>query len=174
MSPGMGRWTVVRGGARGLVAAMAMTGIRTVTAAVGPHERTPPEAIVEKHAPSVRRLPKRYQEAVTELAHWTYGAAGGAAFGALPRRLRTHPLTGPAYGLAIWAGFEIVIAPVLGVRYAREHGVLWRAVVALDHILYGIVVAGSLAPERPRRPGHRGRLDRLFRGRGLTKGPAKR
>jgi hypothetical protein len=39
------------------------------------------------------------------------------------------------------------IAPVLGVRHAREHRVLWRLMVALDHVLYGIVVAG-----RPTRP----------------------
>jgi hypothetical protein len=144
-----GGGAVIRAGARGLIAAMAMTGVRTVTAAVGPREKSPPEAIMEKHAPFLGRLPERHRAAVTELAHWTYGAGGGVAFGMLPRRVRVHPFTGPAYGLAIWLGFETVIAPVLGVRYAREHGFLWRAVVALDHILYGIVVAGRLAPERP-------------------------
>ena len=61
--------TVVRAGARGLVAAMAMTGARTVTAAVGPHEQSPPEAIVEKHLPVLRRLPQRHREALTELFH---------------------------------------------------------------------------------------------------------
>jgi hypothetical protein len=141
---------VARAGARGLVAAMAMTGARTVTAAVGPREQSPPEALVERHAPVVNRLPERYREAVTELAHWAYGAAGGAAFGLLPARVRRHPAAGPAYGLAVWLGFEAGMAPVLGVRHVHEHGVAWRAVVALDHVLYGIVVAGRLAPERPR------------------------
>jgi hypothetical protein len=139
---------VVRAAARGLVAAMAMTGVRTVTAAIGAEEKSPPEAIVEKHVPIVQRLPQRHRQALTELAHWAYGAGGGAVFGLLPGRVRTHPAMGPAYGLTVWLSFETVIAPVLGVQHARQHSVLWRAVVALDHILYGIVVAGRLAPER--------------------------
>ncbi|WP_433461421.1 hypothetical protein [Spirillospora sp. CA-128828] len=141
---------VARAGARGLVAAMAMTGVRTVTATVGPHEKSPPEAIVERHVPVVRRLPEPYREAATELAHWAYGAGGGAVFGMLPAGFRRHPAAGPAYGLAVWLGFEAGIAPLLGVRHVHERGVAWRAVVALDHVLYGIVVAGRLAPERSR------------------------
>ncbi|MFG2090616.1 MULTISPECIES: hypothetical protein [unclassified Spirillospora] len=139
--------TVVRAGARGLVAAMAMTGARTVTAAVGPHEQSPPEAIVKQHLPALRKLPDRHREALTELFHWTYGAAGGTVYGLLPRRIRSNPLSGPVYGLVIWLGFEAGIAPVLGVRHVHEHGFEWRAVVALDHLLYGIVVGGRLAPE---------------------------
>lgn len=139
--------TVARAGARGLVAAMAMTGARTVTAAVGPHEQSPPEAIVEQRLPFLRRLPERHRQAVTELFHWTYGAAGGAAYGFLPRRLRSNPLSGPVYGLVIWLGFEAGIAPALGVSHVHERGFAWRAVVALDHVLYGVVVGGRLAPE---------------------------
>ncbi|MEU8800228.1 hypothetical protein [Spirillospora sp. NPDC048819] len=139
--------TIVRAGARGLVAAMAMTGVRTVTAAVGPHEQTPPEAIVEKHLPFLRKLPERHREALTELFHWTYGTAGGAVYGLLPRRVRGNPVSGPVYGLAIWLGFEVGIAPALGVRHVHEHGFAWRTVVALDHLLYGVVVGGRLAPE---------------------------
>jgi hypothetical protein len=144
--------TLVRAASRGLVAAMAMTGVRTVTAAIGPHEKSPPEAIVEEHLPSVHRLSERHREAITELAHWAYGAAGGAMYGLLPGRFRARKASGPLYGLAIWLGFEAGIAPLLGVRHARERAAAWRAVVALDHVLYGIVVAGQLAPEPSNRP----------------------
>jgi hypothetical protein len=148
------RWpAVVRAGARGLVAAMAMTGIRTVTAAVGPHEKSPPEAIVDEHAPRpVQELPSRHREALTELAHWGYGAAGGVAFGMLPRRIRTHISAGPLYGLALWLTFEVGIAPALGVEHARQRQALWRTVIAFDHVLYGVMVAGRLAPEPRARP----------------------
>ncbi|WP_157430910.1 hypothetical protein [Actinomadura macra] len=158
-----GRGAIIRAGARGLVAAMAMTGVRTVTAAVGPHERTPPEAIVEEHLPVVHRLPERYRDAIIELVHWAYGTTGGVVFGVLPSRVRAHPAAGPAYGLAIWLGFETGVAPALGVRSVRERGVVWRVVVALDHVLYGVVVAGRLAPVRPaaRRPA----LRRIISGR---------
>jgi hypothetical protein len=142
------RWATARACARGLIGAMAMTGLRTVTAAVGRHEQSPPVAIVEEKAPAlVRRLPERSRGAVIEAAHWTYGTGGGLVFGLLPADIRRHPAAGPAYGLAIWLAFELGIAPILGVRHARERRVLWRALVALDHILYGIVVAG-----RPTRP----------------------
>jgi hypothetical protein len=148
------RWpAVIRAGARGLVAAMAMTGTRTVTAAVGPHEKSPPEAIVDEHAPRpVLELPVRHREALTELAHWGYGAVGGIAFGMLPRRVRSHAAAGPAYGLALWLTFELAIAPVLGVQHVRQRQALWRAVIAFDHVLYGVMVAGRLAPEPGARP----------------------
>jgi uncharacterized membrane protein YagU involved in acid resistance len=148
------RWpAAVRAGARGLVAAMAMTGIRTVTAAVGPKEKSPPQAIVDEHAPkSVLDLPVRHRQAVTELAHWGYGAAGGVLFGVLPRRFRANALAGPLYGLALWLTFELAIAPALGVRHTQHRHALWRTVIAFDHVLYGVMVAGRLAPEPPARP----------------------
>jgi hypothetical protein len=146
-------WAVARAGARGLVGAMAMTGLRTVTAAIGPREKSPPVAIVEDRAPGLmRRLPERSHRATVEAAHWTYGTAGGLVFGLLPARVRRHPASGLVYGLTIWVLFELGIAPVLGIRYARQRRVLWRVLVALDHVLYGIVVAGRLAPEPSVRP----------------------
>ncbi|CAM5646166.1 hypothetical protein [Streptomyces aurantiogriseus] len=139
---------LLRAGARGLVAAMAMTGIRTVTTTLAPQQKSPPEAIVERFAPTaVLRSREHRREAVTELLHWTYGATGGAVFGLLPARLRGMPMTGPAYGLLVWLGFELAVAPALGVQRAEQRRALWRVVVALDHMLYGVVVAGRLAPE---------------------------
>jgi hypothetical protein len=127
---------------------MAMTGTRTVTANLAPQERTPPEALVEKHAPGpVARLPERHREALTEVLHWGYGAGGGIAFGLLPARLRAAPGAGAAYGLLLWLAFELGIAPLLGIAPAKKRPVLWRATLALDHALYGLIVAGHLAPE---------------------------
>ncbi|GGV23268.1 hypothetical protein GCM10010182_52120 [Actinomadura cremea] len=154
---------VVRAGARGAVAAMAMTGLRTVTAAAGPQQKSPPEAIVEEHTPArVKKMTERQRDAFTEIFHWVYGAGGGALFGVLPDRLRGHPLAGPVYGLTVWLGYELVVGPALGVRHARHRRATWHTVVAVDHVLYGVVVAGRLAPEpavtrrprrRPARPG---------------------
>ncbi|MFD8427758.1 hypothetical protein [Streptomyces coelicoflavus] len=130
------------------MAAMAMTGTRTVTAGIAPQERTPPEAILEESAAGlVSRLGEHHREAVTELLHWAYGAGGGVAFGLLPARVRRFPGTGVVYGLAFWLAFEWGIAPLLGIQQARERKVLWRVGIALDHVLYGVVVAGRLAPE---------------------------
>jgi hypothetical protein len=142
------RALVIRAGARGLVAAMAMTGSRTVTAALAPEERTPPQAIVEEHAPlAVRRLTAYQRQAMTELFHWAYGAGGGLVFGLLPPRVRGLPGTGVVYGLVVWLAFEAGIAPLLKIQQVKERPVLWRTAMALDHVLYGVVVAGRLAPE---------------------------
>ncbi|MEV6229012.1 hypothetical protein AB0L88_14190 [Saccharopolyspora shandongensis] len=138
---------LVRAGARGLVGAMAMTGIRTLTGNVGLVEETPPEAIVGKHAPeSVQQLPVESRTALTEAAHWSYGAVAGLGYNVLPRKIRSLPWSGPAYGLIIWLAFEAVIAPLLAVRPTRRR-LLGRLVIALDHAVYGIVVAGRLAPD---------------------------
>lgn len=165
--------TVARAGARGLVGAMAMTGVRTVTAAVGPHEQSPPEAIVDQRLPVLRRVPERHQRAFTELLHWTYGTMTGAAYGMLPRRVRAHPASGPVYGLVAWLGFEVGMAPALGVRHVHEHGVAWRAGMVLDHLLYGVIVGGRLAPEpEPRRDRVRRAVRRAAAGSlGRRKGP---
>ena len=147
------RPAIIRAGTRGLVAAMAMTGTRTVTAAMGRHEKSPPEAIVDEHAPRpVREMDARHREALTELFHWGYGAGGGALFGMLPRGIRAHLAAGPLYGLALWLTFELAIAPVLGVDHTHKRKALWRIGVAFDHVLYGIIVAGRLAPEPHAQP----------------------
>jgi hypothetical protein len=138
----------VRAGARGLVAAMAMSGVRTFTKNIGLLEESPPEAIVKQHAPDqVQRLTGEHRAVITELIHWAYGTAGGALFSALPARVRAHPLTGPTYGLTIWLSFELGLAPLLGLQHAKTQRPLSRAVLALDHVLYGLLVAGRLAPD---------------------------
>jgi hypothetical protein len=148
---------IVRAGARGLVAAMAMTGTRRVTQNLGLLPKSPPEAIVGDAAPT-SGLSDEQREVVIELAHWAYGAGAGAAFGLIPARLRYHVAAGPLYGLAIWLLFELGMAPLLGVQYAEERRVAGRLVLALDHVLYGVVVGGQLAPEPHARPHRRRRF----------------
>ncbi|MGH3343672.1 MAG: hypothetical protein ACRDPK_12515 [Carbonactinosporaceae bacterium] len=140
--------TLGRAGLRGLVGAMAMTGVRDVTTHAGLLERSPPEAIMVRHAPQeVQQLPGAQRRVVTELAHWAYGATGGAVFGLLPLRVRASPWIGPVYGLSVWLVFEAGVAPLLGVRHVHRRQVLGRVLVAVDHALYGVVVSGRLAPE---------------------------
>lgn len=137
----------MRATARGLVAAMAMSGVRSVTSNVGLLEQPPPERILEDQAPELmRRLTSGHRTALAEVAHWVYGAGGGLVFGLLPARVRAHQLTGPAYGVAIWLSFELGIAPLLGIEY-DERRVASRLTLVADHMLYGVVVGGRLAPE---------------------------
>ena len=132
---------VLHAAGRGAVAAMAMTGMRIFTVDVGLVEQTPPQAIAKQKARGLlRHVPRGRRRAAIELFHWTYGAGGGAAFALLPDGLRRRPYAGPAYGLLVWLGFELGIAPVLGLRQAEKLRLADRAGLAADHLLYGLVL----------------------------------
>jgi hypothetical protein len=132
---------VVHAGARGAIAAMSMTGMRTLTGNLGLVERPPPQAIIrQKAAGLLRRVPRRRRHSAIELAHWGYGAVGGMAFALLPEPMRRQPWAGPVYGLALWLGFEAGLAPALGLEQARRRPTE-RAVLAADHLLYGLVLS---------------------------------
>jgi hypothetical protein len=127
---------------------MAMTGMRRLTTSLGIVEQPPPEAIFKQKARGLIALvPKDRRPAVVELAHWTYGAGGGAVFGTLPEHLRRRAWAGPIYGFLVWIGFEVGIAPVLGLKQAKKVMLAQRVGLAADHLLYGLVLS-----EMRRRP----------------------
>ncbi len=140
---GADQLTAAGGAVRGIVAAMAMTGMRRMTAGLGLVEETPPEEMATEGLPRLfARVPTEHRDEAVELAHWAFGAAAGAAFGALlPEALRHSRWAGPAYGLAIWALFERGMAPIFGLKPARERPVAQRLSIAADHLLYGALVA---------------------------------
>jgi len=134
---------------RGAIAAMAMTGMRAFTVDLGIVEETPPQAVLKKKARGlIRRVPRQNRRAAVELAHWGYGAAGGAVFRLLPEEVRRRDWAGPAYGLCVWLGFEMGIAPLLGLTQARKLRLAERTALAADHLLYGLVL--SEIRKRPR------------------------
>ena len=63
-------------------------------------------------------------------------------FGALPRTVRRRPWAGPVHGLVVWLGFELGIAPVLGLSQAKRARPVDRLALAADHLLYGLVLSG--------------------------------
>ncbi len=132
---------VVHAAMRGAVAAMAMTGMRAFTVSAGIVEQPPPQAILKQKARGLLAVvPRKRRRAAIELAHWAYGAGGGAAFGLLPGEVRRRSWAGPVYGLAIWLGFEVGIAPALGLSQAKKPRPVDRAGLAADHLLYGLVL----------------------------------
>jgi hypothetical protein len=134
---------------RGAIGAMAMTGMRTFTVDVGLVKQTPPQAIARQRARGlIRRVPRSRRRAAVELAHWSYGAVGGAGFGLLPEGLRRTAWAGPAYGLVAWLGFELGLAPLLGLAQAKRLRPVDRAALAADHLLYGFLL--SETRRRPR------------------------
>ena len=152
MSEPVGASEVAHASLRGAIAAAAMTGMRAITVDLGLVEQTPPQAIARQRAHGLlRRVPRKRRRAAIEIAHWSYGAAGGAAFAALPETVRRQPWAGPAYGLVVWLGFELCLAPLLGLRQARRQRPVERAALAADHLLYGLVLSEVRA--RPQETG---------------------
>ena len=133
--------SVAAGLARGVVGAMAMTGLRQFTTGLGLVKKTPPDAVLRKSTGGlIGLLPKKRRQAGMELAHWAFGGVSGAVFGALPENVRSRRWAGPVYGLAIWLSFELAIAPVLGLKHAKRPRPLERVALAGDHVLYGLVI----------------------------------
>jgi len=138
---------IVHGAARGTVGAMAMTGMRVVTTQLGLVEQTPPQAIARQRSRGLRGMlrmaPRKQRRGLIEAAHWAFGAGGGALFGALPQSVRRRRWAGPVYGLAVWLGFELGIAPALGLTQAKRLRVVDRLALAADHVLYGLVLSNT-------------------------------
>jgi hypothetical protein len=134
---------------RGAIAAMAMTGMRVVTVNLGIVEEAPPQQVMGRRARGLlKAVPRKHRRAAVELVHWTFGAAGGTVFGMLPDELRRRPWVGPAYGLVVWLGFELGLAPGLGLPHAKHPRLAERAATAVDHLLYGLVLSQFRAGQR--------------------------
>ena len=93
--------------------------------------------------PLLRRAPRKQRRGLIEAAHWAFGAGGGAAFGESPRDWRRRRWAGPVYGLVVWLGFELGIAPVLGLSQAKRARPVDRLALAGDHLLYGVVLTAT-------------------------------
>ncbi len=156
------RERIASGLLRGTVAAMTMSALRQVTTGMGLVDQTPPDAILKQRAlgplvrlPGLAHFVATRQVALVELAHWGYGAGGGAAFALLPRSVLRSRWAGPGYGVVTWAAFELSIAPVLGLDQATRIRAVERMMFAADHVMYGVVLAGDrrwALPERRWRP----------------------
>lgn len=139
---------IVKASSRGVVAAMAMSGLRQLTTSLDLVEQVPPESVVLRTAPHVFfRVPVPRRPALVEAIHWSYGAFGGSLFGLLPRQLRRHAATGPLYGILFWGIFEVGVVPALGLNSGHSE-TRQRLALLADHMIYGAVVAASPFPYR--------------------------
>jgi hypothetical protein len=140
---------VIHAAFRGVVAAMAMVGVRKFAEQLGIIHEDPPARVARKQAKGLlRRVPRRRRGAVVELVHWAMGGAFGLVFGLLPEAIRLRAWAGPAYGFLVWLGFDTVAAPALGLKQRRWPGGKERAVFVVDHVLFGLVL--SEMRSRPR------------------------
>jgi uncharacterized membrane protein YagU involved in acid resistance len=126
---------------RGVIGAMAMTGLRVFAVHAGLIREDPPSRLVRKRR---GRRPRW----MVELVHWWMGGVFGIVFGLLPEELRRRRWSGPVYGLLVWLGFDAVIAPAMGLTERDWPKGRERAVFVADHLLFGFVL--NEMRERPR------------------------
>ena len=125
---------------RGIVGAMVMTGVRVFAKDAGLIREDPPRRLTRKRARGLlKAVPRRRSGVMVELVHWAMGGAFGAVFGMLPARIRRRPWSGPAFGLAVWVGFDGAAAPLLGLERNWPKG-RERLVFLVDHLLFGVVL----------------------------------
>ena len=81
---------------RGVVGAMAMTGMRVFALHAGLIREDPPSRLTRKQARGlVERVPRKRRRVVVELVHWAMGGVFGIVFGLLPERHPAQALVGP-------------------------------------------------------------------------------
>jgi hypothetical protein len=127
---------------RGTVGAMAMTGLRLFADHAGIIREAPPNRFARKRGRGLlKRIPRNRRRPAVELVHWTTGALAGALFALLPEALRRRAWAGPAYGMAVWLGFDTIGAPALGLTDRGWPRARERAVFLLDHLMFGLVLS---------------------------------
>ena len=133
---------VIHAKLRGVIGAMAMTGVRVFAVHAGPHPRGP---AVAAGAQARRGARARWK---VELVHWAMGGALRDRLRAAARDIRRRAWSGPVYGLLVWLGFDAVVAPALGLTERDWPKGRERAVFVADHLLFGFVL--NEMRERPR------------------------
>jgi uncharacterized membrane protein YagU involved in acid resistance len=105
--------------------------------------KLPPQEVTESIAAKagaahhLDREPKR--KAAATVAHFAFGAAAGAVYGAMAERLPGGPAGGGiAYGLAVWAGNYLGVFPALGVRRpSTEQPPRREGALVAAHVVWG-------------------------------------
>ena len=136
---------VLDGAVRGAVGAMAMTGMRVLTTGLGLVEETLPQG---RPAASARALCCGGRRAGSA-GGWSRSPTGPSVpaaarcSGRCPAACAGAAGRARCTGLAVWLGFELGIAPALGLSQAKRVRAVDRLALAADHLLYGLVLSGT-------------------------------
>jgi uncharacterized membrane protein YagU involved in acid resistance len=91
-----------------------------------------------------RRVVKRQAPLITNVAHWTYGASLGAAYGLASLRGRRHPLPqGLVFGTAIWGLGYSMLSPLGIYEPPWRYPAKTLGVDLSYHLVYGLGVAAA-------------------------------
>lgn len=101
-----------------------------------------------------RVLDRKQKSRLVGLSHFGYGAAAGALYGLMPRRL-----PGPLYGLAVWAVSYLGAMPALSLyRPATRDPASRNKLMIASHLVWGTFLGLAFAAIRMLRHGYRNRV----------------
>ena len=135
--------SLAKGLAAGLIAGLAATAAKSLVEMVFPPrvhgEPDPPEALAERLAGHT--LDRTTKETAGRSIRWGFGAAAGAAYGALAEYYQAATdKEGAAFGLALMALTEGTALPAMGVAAPTEEQTpRERTSEATSHLVYGLV-----------------------------------
>ena len=151
---------LIRGAAAGFAATLPMTIVMEAMRTALPREqfrRMPPREVVDRTVEKTgegEHVDAGERTGITTAAHFAFGAAAGALYGALVGPRRSSPLTGIGYGLAVWAAAYGVGLPSLGLHPAATRDTRERnELLIASHIVWGAAL-GALVHRccQPRLP----------------------
>jgi uncharacterized membrane protein YagU involved in acid resistance len=136
---------LLKGTLAGFVATLPMTIFMLATQRLLPKRQQyelPPEIITKElaHRAHVRHhLNKQLVLGATTVSHFGYGAAMGAAYGPLQKRVSLPAIAqGVLYGLVVWVGSYLGLLPLIGISASGDREPLRRNLMMIAaHIVWG-------------------------------------
>jgi len=136
---------LLKGMLAGFVATLPMTIFMLATQRFLPKRqqyRLPPEMITSELANRAHvrhHLNKQVVVGATLISHFGYGAAMGAAYGPLHRRVPLPAIAqGVLFGLVVWAASYLGLLPLLGIAASGDREPLRRNLMMIAaHIVWG-------------------------------------
>jgi hypothetical protein len=142
---------LLRGAGAGAAATLPMSAVMLGAGRLGLMGEQPPEAVTQEAAGEAAgtRPHGRASNALASLAHVGFGTGSGAVYALLPRPTGIPaPVTGMAFGLAVWSASYQGWVPRFGALPHPEHDRKDRvAVMILAHLVFGAAL-GALQQRR--------------------------
>jgi Family of unknown function (DUF6789) len=146
--------SLLRGATAGTLATALMSALMLAARRLGIAAQLPPEKITSKMLRRHGVRPDaRQQDALATGLHFAFGAAAGAAFGVVARRVPVPSVPlGVAYGAAIWGVSYMGWLPSMGLMQRADRDQRGRqAVMLAGHVVFGATL-GVLAGRKAHRP----------------------
>jgi uncharacterized membrane protein YagU involved in acid resistance len=144
-------WRILRGALAGLMATLPMSAAMEVGAEQLPSkERYPlPPRLITHRLTRVAGLDGELDEqgtqALTAVAHFSYGATMGAIYSSIVPRRHMGPSTGIVFGLGVWAASYLGALPALGILSpVTDHPARRTALMIAAHVVWGSTMGATL------------------------------